>query len=67
MITPEEIKALRLRLGRSRLSMAAIVGTTLMTIGRWERGDTTPMRIFEHRLRKLEEYAEQKEWAEENK
>ena len=67
MITPEEIKALRKRLGRSRPSFAAIVGTTLMTIGRWERGDTKPMKIFEHRLRKLEEYAEQKEQSEEKK
>lgn len=56
-MTPEEIKALRLRLSLSQQAFAEeLGGFSLQTIANWEHGRAKPSRA---NLRRLEELAEQ--------
>lgn len=41
-ITPESIRALRLRLGLTQEAFAARIGTTQATVNRWEHGTRRP-------------------------
>jgi len=56
-MTPADLKHLRLTLGRTQEGMAQIVGTSLASWRRWERGDTTPLPIFRERIAKMLAYA----------
>ena len=53
-MTAQEIKDLRINLGRSRESMAKILGTTELSIHRWETGKNRPLPVFMVKLKKLQ-------------
>ena len=48
--TPDEILALRARLGIGQLQMAELVGVAITTYNQWERGRTKPNRIAKRAL-----------------
>ncbi len=58
---PEEIKNLRDQLGRTQEGMALIVNTTTTSWGRWERGETTPLPIYQEKLDKLQEFIDRRQ------
>lgn len=45
-ISPEEIKALRLRMQMGQESFAHLVGVSYATIRRWESGKTSPRPVY---------------------
>ena len=45
-----KLVAARLRLKLSRKEVANLIGVTIMTYGRWERGVSKPIRIFRNLL-----------------
>jgi DNA-binding transcriptional regulator YiaG len=49
----ERIRALRRRYKLTRIQLAATVGVSLLTVGRWERGETRPSPLALARLRAL--------------
>lgn len=55
-MTAQEIKQLRVALQRTQEGMAKIIGTTSMTVSRWERGENTPLPIYVEKLTKLRDY-----------
>lgn len=52
-MTPEEIKELRLSLGVSQERFAAALGTTVVTVNRWENGKAIPSRLYIKELKEL--------------
>jgi len=56
-----KIKEIRKKLGRTQKGLAKILGTTPVTIGRWERGETKPLPIYQQKIDKLQAYIEQRE------
>ena len=60
-MTPAEIRNLRKMLGRTQRGMADIIETTNVTWGRWERGETIPLPVFEEKLQKLYAFAKKQE------
>lgn len=50
---PEDIKALRFSLGVSQEKFAHLLGTTVVTINRWENGKTKPSRLYIRELKDL--------------
>jgi DNA-binding transcriptional regulator YiaG len=52
-LTPKVIKKIRLDLGRTQKNMATILGTTSVTVSRWELGHSKPMPVFQAKLVKL--------------
>ena len=52
-MTPEEIVALRRSLGVSQERFAAIIGTTVVTVNRWENGKVIPSRLYIRELKDL--------------
>jgi DNA-binding transcriptional regulator YiaG len=52
-MTPDEIKALRQRLGVTQDGLARLVPTTQVTVNRWERGHRKPSPLYALRLREL--------------
>ena len=48
-----DLKALRVRLDRTQAQMAALVGVTKLTWGRWERGEFSPLPVYRRKLAKL--------------
>jgi len=56
-MTPADLKELRLTLGRTQEGMAQIVGTSVASWCRWEKGITEPLPIFRERLTKMLAYA----------
>ena len=56
-MTPEKIKTIRLKLGRTQVGMANIIGTTGVTWSRWELGNATPLPVFIEKLEKLYTFA----------
>jgi DNA-binding transcriptional regulator YiaG len=52
-LSPEVIKKIRLDLGRTQKVLADILGTTAVTVSRWELGHTKPMPVFQQKLVKL--------------
>lgn len=61
MITPEEIKKIREKVG-SRLKLALLVGVASeTTIYRWEKGSAVPHQVYENKLREIERELEQAE------
>ena len=53
-MTPNEIFALRTRLGMSQAELADRLNTTVTTVSRWERGVCDPLDVFVERMRALE-------------
>jgi putative transcriptional regulator len=49
----EEIESLRMSLGLSQERFAHLLGTTVVTINRWENGKTKPSRLYIKELKEL--------------
>lgn len=60
-LTKDNILSTRRALGRSQTAFANLLGTTQVTVSRWERGLTHPQPVFRQKLVKLLEYAEKLE------
>lgn len=60
-MTPSEIKLIRTRLHRTQAGLAKVLGTTYVTIARWEAGVSAPLPVFIEKLEKLSAYAERLE------
>ena len=43
--TPEKVKELRLRLGRTQKEFAEMLGVHVVTIIRWEKGNFNPSKM----------------------
>lgn len=52
-MTPDEIIDIRKRLGVSQEKFAALLGTTVVTINRWENGKVKPSRLYIRELKEL--------------
>lgn len=52
-VSPDEIRALRQRLGLTQEAFAQRLCVASMTVSRWERGIRRPERWNEHLLRRL--------------
>ena len=52
----QEIKNIRIALQRTQVGMAQIIGTTSITVSRWERGESHPLPIYMAKLVKLRDY-----------
>lgn len=52
-MTPEEIQAIRKMYGISQERFAALLGTTVVTVNRWENGKTKPSRLYIRELKEL--------------
>lgn len=52
-MTPEEILAVRKKMGVTQEKFAALVGTTVVSVNRWENGQTKPCRYFIKQLKEL--------------
>ena len=64
-MTATEIKNIRTALQRTQVGMAQIIGTSSVTVSRWERGESHPLPIYMAKLVKLRDYIIKK--AEEGK
>lgn len=51
---PDEVRALRARLGLSREQMARMLDTTAQSIYRWESGKVAPSPLAVRALREIE-------------
>ncbi len=60
MISPQRIKGLRTKLGLSQFRFAQILGTTELSISRWENGHVHPEGAAAVLLETLEKRAQQK-------
>lgn len=52
-MTPEEIFELRQSLAVSQEKFASLLGTTVVTINRWEKGKVKPSRLYVRELKDL--------------
>ncbi len=52
-MTPQEIREIRQALGISQERFASILGTTVVTVNRWENGKTTPSRLYIRELKEV--------------
>jgi len=52
-MTPEEIQEIRHKLCVSQEKFAQLLGTTVVTVNRWENGKTTPSRLYIKELKEL--------------
>ncbi len=52
-MTPEEIAALRLKIGVTQEKFAHLIGTTAVTVNRWENGVFKPSRLYVRELKDL--------------
>ena len=52
-MTPKEIQEIRANLHVSQEKFAAILGTTVVTVNRWENGKTVPSRLYIKELKEL--------------
>lgn len=53
-MSPEDVKALRHRMNLTQESFAPVVGVTVSTINRWERGLGAPSKLALRRLKEIE-------------
>lgn len=57
-MTSEQVKAIRTELGMTQEGFAYALGTTFVTVNRWENGKSKPSKIWVRQIKKLkEEYA----------
>jgi HTH-type transcriptional regulator/antitoxin MqsA len=54
LLTPEEIKSLRERLGKSQVAFAQLTGIEAATLSRWEQGRLMQSRALDNYLRILD-------------
>ncbi len=52
-MTPEEIQEIRRSLCVSQEKFASLLGTTVVTVNRWENGKTKPSRLYIKELKQL--------------
>jgi len=52
-MTAEEIKQLRIKLGKTQVEMGRLVGVDALTVSRWERNKTRPNKWTRRALEKL--------------
>lgn len=52
-MTPEEIQEIRRNLAVSQERFARLLGTTVVTVNRWENGKTKPSRLYVRELKEL--------------
>jgi putative transcriptional regulator len=52
-MTGEEVREIRLRLGVSQERFAAMLGTTVVSVNRWENGKAAPSRLYIREIRNL--------------
>lgn len=52
-MTPEEIQEIRSKLCVSQEKFAQLLGTTVVTVNRWENGKTVPSRLYIKELKEL--------------
>jgi DNA-binding transcriptional regulator YiaG len=52
-MTPEEIQEIRAKLCVSQEKFASLLGTTVVTVNRWENGKTKPSRLYIKELKQL--------------
>ena len=52
-MSPDEIADLRKNLGITQERFAALLGTTVVTVNRWENGKTKPSRLYAKELQEL--------------
>jgi len=52
-MTPEEIQEIRRKLCVSQEKFAQLLGTTVVTVNRWENGKTVPSRLYIKELKEL--------------
>jgi DNA-binding transcriptional regulator YiaG len=54
-MSPDKIKALRAHLETSQENFAAIVGSTTVSVNRWEKGKAKPSPIYVRELKRIAE------------
>ena len=52
-MTKEEIIEIRKSLRLTQQAFAALLGTTVVSVSRWENGRTTPSRLYIREIRNL--------------
>lgn len=52
-MTGEEVRKIRLRLGVSQERFAAMLGTTVVSVNRWENGKALPSRLYIREIKNL--------------
>lgn len=52
-MTPTEIIEIRQSLGVTQERFAALLGTTVVTVNRWENGKVSPSRLYIKELKEL--------------
>jgi transcriptional regulator with XRE-family HTH domain len=52
-MTPEEILDIRKKLCVSQEKFAQLLGTTVVTVNRWENGKTVPSRLYIKEIKQL--------------
>lgn len=52
-MTPEDIQAIRKKLGVTQEKFAYLLGTTTTTVNRWENGKVTPSRLYIKELKEI--------------
>lgn len=52
-MTPDEIREIRQGLCVSQEKFAQLLGTTVVTVNRWENGKTVPSRLYVKELKEL--------------
>lgn len=52
-MTPEEIQAIRIKLGVTQEKFAQLLGTTVVSVNRWENGKTRPSRLYIKEMKEL--------------
>ena len=52
-MTPEEIQEIRAKLCVSQEKFASLLGTTVVTVNRWENGKAKPSRLYIKELKQL--------------
>jgi putative transcriptional regulator len=50
---PEEIQEIRQKLGVTQEKLAQLLGTTVVTVNRWENGKVRPSRLYIKELKEL--------------
>lgn len=61
MITSDEIREIRQRLGLSQQTFAERIGVGIATVSRWEQGHTAPRPIAKRAIRRLIEEIDRKQ------